>query len=148
MEHVAAPLCRVRREDDGPVYWAHSRRIWACSSSRGDPGLRHLRGLSVGDVSAAQRIRAQRYGQSWRHAAGFTQWLEEKRGLSASAAGLVLLPAFVFAILVFTTTGRRPGIRGNLIVGALVQIVSGALLLLMHGSTAIWLLLGPGAGFR
>lgn len=73
---------------------------------------------------------------------GFTQWLEEGRGLSASAAGLVLLPTFVFAIVVSTGTGRRPGIRGNLIVGAFVQLLSGALLLLTHGSTAIWLLLG------
>lgn len=73
---------------------------------------------------------------------GFTQWLEDGRGLSASAAGLILLPTFVMAIAVSTTTGRRPQIRGKLIVGAVVQMLSGALLLITHGSTAIWLLAG------
>lgn len=73
---------------------------------------------------------------------GFTQWLEDGRGLSASAAGLVLLPTFVTAIVVSTTTGRRPRIRGKLVVGAVVQLISGALLLMTHDSTAMWLLLG------
>ncbi len=49
---------------------------------------------------------------------GYTQWLEQGRGLSASAAGLVLLPIFGTGILVSTVTGRRPEIRGKLAVGA------------------------------
>jgi MFS family permease len=71
---------------------------------------------------------------------GFTQWLEEGRGLSASVAGLILLPTFGLAILVSTTTGRRPEVRGKLLVGASVQVVVCALLLLVHADAAIWFL--------
>ena len=45
---------------------------------------------------------------------GFTQWLEEGRGLGPSLAGLVLLPIFGAGIVVSTLTGRRPEIRGKL----------------------------------
>ncbi|MGF6884385.1 MFS family permease [Nocardia sp. GAS34] len=73
---------------------------------------------------------------------GFTQWLEDGRGLSASAAGLVLLATFVTAILVSTTTGRRPQIRGKLIVGAVVQVAGCALMLTLHAHSALWMLIG------
>lgn len=73
---------------------------------------------------------------------GFTQWLEDGRGLSASAAGLVLLATFVTAILVSTTTGRRPGIRGKLIAGAVVQVAGCALMLILHAHSALWMLIG------
>ncbi len=69
---------------------------------------------------------------------GYTQWLEEGRGLSASAAGLVLLPIFGTGILVSTLTGRRPQIRGKLVVGAATQVATAALLLLLSGGSAIW----------
>ncbi|NJC69398.1 MFS transporter [Planosporangium thailandense] len=73
---------------------------------------------------------------------GFTQWLEDGRGLSASAAGLILLPTFAVGILVSTTTGRRPEIRGKLIVGAMAQVVACALLLIVHAHVAVWFLVG------
>ncbi len=73
---------------------------------------------------------------------GFTQWLEDGRGLSASTAGLVLLPVFGTAILVSTTTGRRPEIRGKLLFRAVFQVVACALMLALHAGTAIWLLIG------
>lgn len=73
---------------------------------------------------------------------GFTQWLEDGRGLSASTAGLVVLATFVAAILVSTTTGRRPRIRGKLVVGAVVQAVACALMLVLHAHSAVWLLVG------
>ncbi|MFI5775859.1 MFS transporter [Nocardia sp. NPDC051570] len=75
---------------------------------------------------------------------GFTQWLEQGRGLSATAAGLILLPMSVTAIAVSAITGRRKAIRGKLIVGGLAQIVAAALLLLMRSDAAIWLLLAAG----
>jgi MFS family permease len=72
---------------------------------------------------------------------GYTQWMEEGRGLSASQAGLSQLPLFATAIVVSTTTGRRTQVRGKLLVGATAQIAACALLLLLHSGSAIWLLL-------
>jgi MFS family permease len=72
---------------------------------------------------------------------GFTQWLEDGRGLSATHAGLVLLPMFVIAIAVSTTTGRRREIRAKLIVGQSVQVGVCALLLVVSSNSAIWLVL-------
>jgi hypothetical protein len=71
---------------------------------------------------------------------GFTQWLEDGRGLSPSGAGLVLLPMFAMAIVVSTLTGRRSEVRGKLVVGSIAQIVGCGLLLLLGPGSAIWLL--------
>jgi MFS family permease len=71
---------------------------------------------------------------------GYTQWLEEGRGLSASATGLVLLPMFAVAILVSTTTGRRPRVRGKLLVGGATQVLACALLLTLGATSAVWML--------
>ncbi|GAA2135948.1 MFS transporter [Actinomadura napierensis] len=71
---------------------------------------------------------------------GYTQWLEEGRGLSASQAGLAQLPLFGTAILVSAATGRRPEIRGKLLAGAAAQVAACALLLLLHSSSAVWLI--------
>jgi MFS family permease len=71
---------------------------------------------------------------------GFTQWLEDGRGLSASAAGLILLPTFAVGILVSAATGRRPEVRGKLIVGAVSQLIACALLLFVHAHAAVWFL--------
>ncbi len=66
---------------------------------------------------------------------GFTQWLQDGRGLSASEAGLLLSPMFAVAIVVSVVTGRRRAVRGKLLVGAVVQgLVAGALLTLDAGS--------------
>jgi MFS family permease len=71
---------------------------------------------------------------------GYTQWLEDGRGLSASAAGLVLLPTFATAIVVATITGRHRQVRGKLLVGGAAQVVACLLLLLLASDSAIWLL--------
>jgi MFS family permease len=71
---------------------------------------------------------------------GFTQWLEVGRGLSASQAGLILLPTFATGIVISTITGRRAEVRGKLIAGSLTQVLACALLLFVHGGSAIWLL--------
>jgi hypothetical protein len=76
---------------------------------------------------------------------GFTPWLEEGRSLSASGAGLVLLPMSAAAIVVTAATGRRTEVRGKLLVGALVQIIGCAALLLLDASSPIWLLALLGA---
>jgi MFS family permease len=71
---------------------------------------------------------------------GYTQWMEEGRGLSASQTGLAQLPLFATAILVSTATGRRRGVRGKFLVGAAGQVAACALLLLLHSGSGIWLL--------
>ena len=72
---------------------------------------------------------------------GYTQWLEEGRGLSASQAGLAQLPLFATAIIVSTLTGRRAEVRGKLVIGALGQIAACALMLFLHAGSAFWLLI-------
>jgi hypothetical protein len=71
---------------------------------------------------------------------GYTQWLESGRGLHAAEAGFVLLPLFLVGIAVSTTTGRRSEVRGKLLVGAAVQAVACAALLLVHSGSPVWLL--------
>lgn len=69
---------------------------------------------------------------------GFTQWLEDGRGLSASVAGLALLPIFAGGIAVSATTGRHPQIRGKLAVGALTQVAVAVALLFLGSHSALW----------
>jgi nicotinamidase-related amidase len=71
---------------------------------------------------------------------GYTQWMEEGRGLSAAQAGLAQLPLFGIAIIVSVITGRRREVRGKLLVGAAGQVVACSLLLLLNAGSAIWLL--------
>jgi MFS family permease len=71
---------------------------------------------------------------------GYTQWLEDGRGLNASAAGLILLPAFAVGIAVAAVTGRRAVVRGKLIVGAAGQVAACALLLALGPGSPYWLL--------
>jgi MFS family permease len=71
---------------------------------------------------------------------GYTQWLEDGRGLSPSIAGLILLPTFATAIGVSLLTGRRQAVRAKLIVAAGTQILGSALLLTTHANTAIFVL--------
>ncbi|MER6353942.1 MFS transporter [Streptomyces sp. NPDC001634] len=75
---------------------------------------------------------------------GFTQWLEEGRGLHASTAGLVLLPLSVSALTVSGLTGRREAVRGKLLAGGLVQVAACAGLLLLDSGSPVWLLLAAG----
>jgi sugar phosphate permease len=76
---------------------------------------------------------------------GFTQWMEEGRGLHAAGAGLVLLPLSLSGLLVSGVTGRRESVRGKLVVGSLVQTAGCTALLTMNSGSAIWLLAGVGA---
>lgn len=73
---------------------------------------------------------------------GFTQWLEQGRGLGESAAGLVLLPMSLAAIGVATTTGRRKEIRAKLVVGSSAMAAASALMLLLGPRSPAWALIG------
>ncbi|MFE6054844.1 MFS transporter [Kitasatospora sp. NPDC056446] len=75
---------------------------------------------------------------------GYTQWLEEGRGLSAAAAGLVLLPLSLTALGVSGLTGRDPAVRGKLLIGAGCQAAACAALLSVHASSPTVLLIGVG----
>ena len=76
---------------------------------------------------------------SYAYLYGFTQWLEAGRGLSASHAGLILLPMSLIAIGVSALTGRRAEFRGKLIVGAVSQLVACALMLVLNAGSALWI---------
>ncbi|HZX08159.1 MFS transporter [Kribbella sp.] len=71
---------------------------------------------------------------------GFTQWLEEARGLNASKAGLLLLPLSLAAVLVTAATGRRAAIRGKLVAGGAFLLAAAAAQLFVGPSTPIWVL--------
>lgn len=71
---------------------------------------------------------------------GFTQWLEDGRGLPAGQAGLVTLPMFVIGIVVSAVTGRRQELRGKLVVAAAGQVVACVLMLTLHSSSPVWML--------
>lgn len=72
---------------------------------------------------------------------GFTQWLEDGRGLNATGAGLVLLPIFLAGIGVAIAFGRRPKVTGKLLAGSIAQLAAGVLVLFMTGSSPIWFLI-------
>ncbi|MFE0460474.1 MFS transporter [Kitasatospora sp. NPDC058965] len=84
------------------------------------------------------------YTASYAFLYGFTQWLEQGRGLSAAAAGLMLLPQAAGGLAVSWLTGRNPAVRGKLLVGACCQLAACAGLLLAGGGSPIWLLLAVG----
>jgi MFS family permease len=71
---------------------------------------------------------------------GYTQWIEDGRGLSAATAGLVQLPVFATGIVVVAATGRRGGLRGKLLAGAAGQLVACTLLLALQPTSPIALL--------
>lgn len=72
---------------------------------------------------------------------GFTQWLQEGAQLSASHAGLLLMPMSVLALALTLLTGRSPQIRGKLAVGGVTQLVAAGLMLLCGPDSSIWLLI-------
>ncbi|WP_443073203.1 MFS transporter [Streptomyces sp. S465] len=72
---------------------------------------------------------------------GYTQWLQDGRGLTASQAGLAQLPLFLTGIAVSSVTGRRAEVRGKLLVGGVAQIAVCVLLLLLQPHSAVWLLI-------
>lgn len=82
------------------------------------------------------------YTTSYAFLYGYPQWLEDGRGLHASAAGLVLLPMSLSAVVVSGITGRSREIRGKLLAGSTSQIAGCLLLLLVHSGSVVWLLLG------
>ncbi|WP_030986868.1 MFS transporter [Streptomyces sp. NRRL WC-3744] len=75
---------------------------------------------------------------------GYTQWLEQGRGLGPSTAGLALLPLSAAALTASALTGRREAVRAKLITGSVLQLAGCAVLLLVGDRSPLWLLLGVG----
>lgn len=71
---------------------------------------------------------------------GYTQWLQQSRGLSPTVAGLMLLPMSAVAIVVAAATGRRPELRGKLLAGAVALVAVCALLLVLDARSPLWLI--------
>ncbi len=71
---------------------------------------------------------------------GFTQWTEEGYGLTPFHAGLVQIPMFLVGICVSVTVGRRRGVVGKLLLGAVGQIAACALMLGLTAGSPLWML--------
>ncbi|MDN3356135.1 MFS transporter [Actinomadura sp. DC4] len=71
---------------------------------------------------------------------GFTQWTEEGFGLSPFHAGLAQIPMFLVAIGVAIVSGRRRGVRGKLLAGALGQIAACGVMLTLTEDSPVWAL--------
>ncbi|MEV7602295.1 MFS transporter [Kitasatospora sp. NPDC089797] len=84
------------------------------------------------------------YTASYAFLYGYTQWLEEGRGLSAAAAGLILLPLSLSALTVSAVTGRSAAVHGKLVVGAAVQMLACAALFATTSGSPALLLVGVG----
>ncbi|MCW2757240.1 MAG: major facilitator superfamily permease, partial [Nocardioidaceae bacterium] len=69
---------------------------------------------------------------------GFVQWLEDGRHLSASHAGLLLLPMSATAVVVSLVVGRRPQLWAKVVVGSVALVVATSGLLRTDGGSPIW----------
>ncbi|MFE6164107.1 MFS transporter [Streptomyces sp. NPDC056486] len=78
---------------------------------------------------------------------GFTQWLEEARGLSSLHTGLVMLPMSLAALACSLLGARTKGIRAPLSIASVLLVVGSALLFFTSGSTPLAVLLLAGACF-
>ncbi|WP_214414121.1 isochorismatase family protein [Sphaerisporangium fuscum] len=112
--------------------------VWELRAARPFLDLRVLRGNPALLATYVRQLLAYTTGYAFLY--GFTQWLEEGRSLSPSAAGLLLLPMSGAAVAVTALTGRRAEVRGKLVTGAVVQVAGCAALLAAAPSSPVWLL--------
>lgn len=68
---------------------------------------------------------------------GLTQWLEAGRGMSALAAGLLLLPMSLISGVVVAPISRRNLVRGPIIAAALASLAGSVGVLLLTSSTSV-----------
>lgn len=78
---------------------------------------------------------------------GYVQWLEQTRGMSESAAGAMLLPMSVTAIVAAALGARMPGLQGKLLVTGGALAVGASLLLFTAAANPLIVLLGIGVIF-
>ncbi|MER6560512.1 MFS transporter [Streptomyces sp. NPDC001027] len=78
---------------------------------------------------------------------GYVQWLQTGRRLNESAAGLLLLPMSVVAMLAAAASGRPNGVRGRLVLSSLALLAGSIALLLVNATTSVGLLLVVAGAF-
>ncbi|WP_134324755.1 MFS transporter [Cumulibacter soli] len=67
-----------------------------------------------------------------------SQWFEESRGLSASESGLLLLLIFGVGAMLSLIGARYTVIRPPLLIGAIGMLVGAAMMVVVTGSSPIW----------
>jgi MFS family permease len=73
---------------------------------------------------------------------GITQWIEAVRGLSESAAGLIILPMTLLSGLVISPISRRNLVRGPVIAAAVACLIGSAGVLILSRSSWIgWIVI-------
>ncbi|MEL7976965.1 MFS transporter [Isoptericola sp. F-RaC21] len=77
---------------------------------------------------------------------GYVQWLEQSRGMGEAAAGMLMLPTSVVAVVVASATGRRAPVRAALVVGASCLLLGGATLAVVQPDSSTWVLVVAGVG--
>jgi len=131
-----------------PAWWAFGGAVVAgvltvCRSLRAPEPFLDLRLLTNRALSATYVRTIATYIAFYAIFYGVPQWLEESRGLSASGAGVVMLPLALMGVvstLVATRIFKRRGIGPLLVVGSGVLAVGGLLLMLpTHGSPLVLL---------
>ncbi|AYG78148.1 Antiseptic resistance protein [Streptomyces hundungensis] len=95
------------------------RRELACGGPFID--LRVLSGNTPLLATYARQLLA--YTVSYAFMYGYSQWLQEGRGLGPERAGLLLLPMSLMAIGVTVLTGHHAQVRGKLFVGGSAQLI-------------------------
>jgi MFS family permease len=78
---------------------------------------------------------------------GFTQWLQDARGLSAEGAGLLLLPMTAVSAVCSVLGSRGRRVRGPLVIGTLALLAGTLLLLEVDVAVGIGLLIAVGVLF-
>jgi MFS family permease len=71
---------------------------------------------------------------------GFSQWVQDVAGYPSDVAGYMQLPAAIVAGVASFLIARKTAVRGPLVVAAVVPVVGGALLLLLHSGSPVFLL--------
>jgi MFS family permease len=71
---------------------------------------------------------------------GWTLWLEQAAGKSASATGLLMMPSFVVAAAVSALASRRRRVRGPLMIGTIALTAGSVSLTLLSGSASLGIL--------
>jgi MFS family permease len=73
---------------------------------------------------------------------GWTEWLQQSRGFSASASGLLLMPSFVVAAIISALAARRRRVWGPLVAGTVALTAGSASLLLLGHDVGVAALFG------
>lgn len=85
------------------------------------------------------------YTVSYAFLYGYSQWLQEGRGIGPELAGLLLMPLSVVGVSVAAVTGRHRQIWGKLLVGTGCQLLLGAAMLVLGPASAIPVLIAAAA---